>query len=80
MNITHAELDAFVAEWADRLADGPPLALQLTKRMLANAFSLSLSEALSWEAAAQTVNFASEDTSEGVAAFGEKRTPVFRGR
>ena len=74
------ELDAFVDDWARRLAEGPPLALQMTKRMIANAFSLSLTEALGWEAAAQTVNFASKDTREGVIAFIEKRTPVFRGR
>jgi 2-(1,2-epoxy-1,2-dihydrophenyl)acetyl-CoA isomerase len=74
------ELDGAVAAWSDRLAQGPPLALQMTKRMLANAFSLSLSEALAWEAAAQSVNFASADTKEGVVAFVEKRSPVFRGR
>jgi 2-(1,2-epoxy-1,2-dihydrophenyl)acetyl-CoA isomerase len=74
------ELDGFVAEWAERLAAGPPLALQMTKRMLSNAFSLSLSEALSWEATAQTVNFGSQDTREGVLAFVEKREPVYRGR
>ncbi len=73
-------LDAFVADWAARLADGPPLALQLTKRMLTSSFSLSFFEALQWEAASQTVNFASQDTREGVAAFAEKRAPVFRGR
>jgi len=73
-------LDGFVSGWAERLAAGPPLALQMTKRMLNSAFSLSLSEALHWEAAAQSVNFGSEDTREGIAAFGEKRAPVFRGR
>jgi 2-(1,2-epoxy-1,2-dihydrophenyl)acetyl-CoA isomerase len=74
------ELDAFVDDWASRLAKGPPLALQMTKRMISNAFSLSLTEALGWEAAAQTVNFSSKDTREGVIAFMEKRAPVFRGR
>jgi len=78
--VPDAELDAAVAAWADRLAAGPPLALQLTKRMLSNALSLSLSEALSWEAAAQTVNLVSDDTREGIAAFLEKRAPTFRGR
>jgi 2-(1,2-epoxy-1,2-dihydrophenyl)acetyl-CoA isomerase len=78
--VPDAELDAFVDDWAGRLAEGPPLALQMTKRMISNAFSLSLAESLSWEAAAQTVNFASRDTTEGVAAFVQKRAPVFRGR
>lgn len=72
-------LDAFVADWAERLSAGPPLALQLTKKLLSNAFSVGLSEALDAEAAAQSVNLVSEDTREGVAAFLEKRTPVFRG-
>ena len=78
--VPDGELDAFVADWAERLAEGPPLALQMTKRMLSNSLSLSLSEALDSEAAAQTVNFGSKDTREGVLAFMQKRKPVFRGR
>jgi 2-(1,2-epoxy-1,2-dihydrophenyl)acetyl-CoA isomerase len=78
--VSDGELDAFVADWAARLAAGPPLALQLTKRMLANSHSMSMAEALSFEAAAQTVNLVSEDAREGVAAFLQKRTPVFKGR
>jgi 2-(1,2-epoxy-1,2-dihydrophenyl)acetyl-CoA isomerase len=73
------ELDAFVAGWAERLAQGPPIALRLTKRMLTAGLSLGLHEALQWEAAAQTVNFASRDTREGIAAFVQKRAPVFEG-
>jgi 2-(1,2-epoxy-1,2-dihydrophenyl)acetyl-CoA isomerase len=78
--VDDAELDAFVSAWAERLAAGPPLALQLTKRMLASAFSLSLHEALHQEAAAQAVNLGSQDTREGVRAFVQKRAPVFQGR
>jgi len=74
------ELDDFVDGWATRLAQGPPLALQMTKRMIASASSLSLAEALSWEATAQALNFSSQDTREGVAAFLQKRAPNFRGR
>jgi enoyl-CoA hydratase/carnithine racemase len=78
--VPDAELDAFVDGWAERLAAGPPLELQLTKRMLTSSFSLSMHEALQWEAAAQTVNFGTSDTNEGFSAFLEKRAPSFRGR
>ncbi len=74
------KLDAFVDDWAGRLAEGPPLALQLTKRMLTQAFGSSLSEALHVEAMAQSVTGSSQDTREAMAAFFEKRTPTFKGR
>lgn len=75
-----AELDAFVDEWAGRLAAGPPLALAMSKRMLNNAFGVGLAEALDAEAMAQTVNGASEDMKEAFKAFFKKREPTFRGR
>ena len=74
------KLDAFVDDWAGRLAAGPPLALQMTKRMLTSAFSSSMSEALHWEAMAQTVTSGSKDTQEAMKAFFDKREPVFRGK
>lgn len=78
--VPDSDLDAFVSEWAERLAAGPPIALKLTKKMLSNAFSQSLSEALDSEAASQAVNFGTEDTREGIAAFLQKRPPEFKGR
>ncbi len=39
------DLDGFVADWAQRLAAGPPIALSLTKTMLNNSFSVSFDQA-----------------------------------
>jgi enoyl-CoA hydratase/carnithine racemase len=78
--VAAGELDDFVADWASRLAAGPPLTLQMTKRLLSGGLSLGFYESLQWEAVVQTVNFGSNDTREGIAAFLEKRAPTFRGR
>ena len=75
-----ADLDAFVADWANRLAAGPPLALSMTKRLLTNSFSMTMDEALDAEGMAQTVNNATEDSPEAIRAFMEKREPKFKGR
>jgi enoyl-CoA hydratase/carnithine racemase len=74
------ELDAFVDDWARRLAAGPPLAMSMTKTMLNGSFDRSMDEALEDEARCQTVNFGTEDFTEAVRAFIEKRDPRFQGR
>src|SRR5664279_5209961 len=74
------ELDQAVGEWATRLAAGPPLALSMTKAMLNNSFALSMDQALEEESRSQAVNFATADTLEAIAAFAQKRDPVFKGR
>jgi enoyl-CoA hydratase/carnithine racemase len=75
-----ANLDAFVDDWARRLAAGPPIALAQTKRLLTNAFEVTLEQALEDEGWAQSVNFGTGDTAEAMKAFLEKREPQFRGR
>ena len=74
------ELDRFVEDWANRLAAGPPIALAQTKRLLTNAFQVTLEQALEDEGWAQTVNFGTSDTQEAVQAFVAKRDPTFEGR
>ena len=74
------EVDAFVDDWARKLAAGPPIALAQTKRLLNNSLNVTLEEALDDEAAAQTINFATSDTAEAMRAFIEKREPKFTGR
>ena len=74
------ELDAFVDDWAQKLATGPPIALAQTKRLLNNSMAVTMEEALDDEGAAQTVNFGTADTAEAMAAFLGKRDPHFTGR
>ena len=78
--VPSGELDSFVAEWAARLAAGPPIALAMTKRLLNNSLNVTLEEALDDEGLSQTVNFGTADTAEAMQAFAERRDPVFRGR
>ena len=75
------ELDAFVSDWARRLASGPPLALRMTKRLLNEGGATSMDQALEAEGWTQTVTIASSaDAVEAMGAFIEKREPKFRGR
>ena len=73
------ELDEFVGAWARRLAEGPTLALSMTKTMLNNSMAVSMDQALEEETRSHAVNFASADTAEAMAAFLKKREPRFEG-
>jgi enoyl-CoA hydratase/carnithine racemase len=78
--VPDAELDAFVQDWASRLASGPPIALGLTKRMLNESANRTLQQALEAEAMAQSITLQTRDTQDAFAAFVEKRDPDFQGR
>jgi 2-(1,2-epoxy-1,2-dihydrophenyl)acetyl-CoA isomerase len=74
------ELADAATRLARRLADGPPIALALTKELLNQSFGASFDDALNREAAVAAANMAAEDATEALAAFREKRTPAFKGR
>jgi 2-(1,2-epoxy-1,2-dihydrophenyl)acetyl-CoA isomerase len=77
------EADSFavqVAERAAALAAAPTRSIALTKRLYDAASTSTLEEQLEREAEAQAEAAQTADFREGVAAFGEKRAPTFRGR
>jgi enoyl-CoA hydratase/carnithine racemase len=74
------QLDDVVAKVVQRIVDGPPMALSMTKRMLDNASTSALAQSLESEAMAQNVNLGTSDLVEALTAFAEKRPPVFQGR
>ena len=71
--------DEEVRKLAREMAAKPPLALKLARRTLAASLDSSLDEMLAAEREAQMRCFRSADAKEGIAAFTEKRKPVFRG-
>lgn len=67
-------------EWARRLADGPTLAIGMTKRMLNDELSMDLMSAIEAEAQAQALLLMGEDHRAFYEAFTAKRKPTFTGR
>ncbi len=74
-----ATLDAAL-ELAARIAAMPPLAVRAAKAAILDAAELRLSDGLARERAAFFGLFDTQDQAEGMAAFTQKRPPVWSGR
>ncbi|NUO01677.1 MAG: enoyl-CoA hydratase/isomerase family protein [Saprospiraceae bacterium] len=74
------QLDATATGIATQLAQLPPIGLGLTKRALNRSLTNDLTQQLALEEELQVEAGMTEDFQEGVAAFLEKRKPVFKGR
>jgi 2-(1,2-epoxy-1,2-dihydrophenyl)acetyl-CoA isomerase len=78
--VAPGELAEAATRLARRLADGPPIAIALAKELLNQSFTSTFDEALDREATVAATNMAAQDAGEALAAFKEKRAPVFKGR
>ncbi|MGR6520268.1 enoyl-CoA hydratase/isomerase family protein (plasmid) [Rhodococcus erythropolis] len=75
------DLEGFVAELAGRLASLPPIALAQTKSLLNEGVGIDMPAAIRNEAAAQAVNFATEDAPAAFKAFLDRSDPpIYTGR
>jgi enoyl-CoA hydratase/carnithine racemase len=64
---------------AEQIAANPPHAVRLAKRLLREGINTRLDTLLELSAAYQALSHQTEDHAEAVAAFLEKREPVFKG-
>jgi len=77
--VPHDSLPAETTQLAARLAAAPPLPMALMKQAFYERIHTELERVMDHELEAQMKCFASEDFSEGLRAFTEKRPPKFHG-
>ena len=78
--VPSAELPAAAARWAVEIASAAPLALGAAKRAIDEGISRSLGEGLKIERERYEEVLVTDDRNEGLAAFIEKRPPLYKGR
>jgi Enoyl-CoA hydratase/carnithine racemase len=73
-------LDTAVDEFASALASKSPLVLRWGRDAFYRVLEMDADAALDYLQGMLTIHTQSEDAAEGVAAFAEKRTPLWKGR
>jgi enoyl-CoA hydratase len=77
--VRDAELETRVAALVDRIASNPPIAVQAAKHLIRMSQGTSVEQGLAWENDLYTYCMTTADSHEGIAAFAQRRNPVFRG-
>lgn len=78
--VPHEEVETKAFNLAGQIAEGAPVALGLSKKLLNRSLNSNLEEMLEIEAQAQAACMQSEDHMEGIRAFYEKRKGQFKGK
>jgi enoyl-CoA hydratase len=74
------KLESTVDELAARLAEKSPLAMRISKSMINHSAMVDAEARLELVFMSAAAGLNSEDRTEGIRAFNEKRKPVFKGR
>ncbi len=69
-----------VSALAAKIASGPPIAMEFTKKAIYRNLTEDIESSLHYETHMQLVCFGTEDFKEGVKSFQEKRSPSFKGK
>jgi len=77
--VPHEELMKRAQELAEKIANGPPIAVELVKRLMWENIRNRWREQLLLETYAQNLCRTTQDQKEAVQAFLEKREPQFKG-
>lgn len=77
--VPHEELMNRAKELAKKIASGPPISVELVKRVMWEKIRNQLREQLLLESYAQNICRTTQDQKEAVKAFMEKREPQFKG-
>lgn len=78
--VPHDELMKVTNDLAARIAQQPPIAVELTKRLVYRSMIVDMARHVDWETYASQLCMQTEDFKESVLAFLEKRPPHFKGK